>query len=306
LPSDRSAEVFTKLRRAPRLDLNDAASWRVRPFTELHATNDKPLMDLKSNDCPAGFWPVFKGESFDIWNNDTGIYYAWADPRKVLQALNEKRLRSARGADSAFSEFSADWLKNSKTLPCLGARIALRDVSRSTDSRTVRAALVPPNVFLTNKAPYLLWPRGGVVEQAYLLGVLCSIPLDWYARRFVEISLNFFIFNPFPIPRPSLADPLARRVIEAAATLAAQDRRLAGWAKPLAIKPRKLAEEEQADLVAELDAAVAHLYGLAEADLVHIFETFHEGWDYQNRLDATLKRFTRLATTGGKAGGGLP
>ena len=33
-------------------------------------------------------------------------------------------------------------------------------------------------------------------------------------------------------------------------------------------------------MIHELDAVVAHLYGLNEAQLVHIFETFHEGWDY--------------------------
>ena len=47
------------------------------------------------------------------------------------------------------------------------------------------------------------------------------------------------------------------------------------------------------DRVCELDAAVAHLYGLTEKQLVHIFDTFHEGWDYADRLAATLK-FSRL------------
>ena len=41
----------------------------------------------------------------------------------------------------------------------------------------------------------------------------------------------------------------------------------------------------------ELDAVVAHLYGLTEAQLVHVFETFHEGWDFRERLDAVLGHF---------------
>jgi hypothetical protein len=44
-------------------------------------------------------------------------------------------------------------------------------------------------------------------------------------------------------------------------------------------------------MVAELDAIIAHLYGLTEKQLVHIFETFHEGWDYDDRLKAVLKHF---------------
>ena len=39
------------------------------------------------------------------------------------------------------------------------------------------------------------------------------------------------------------------------------------------------------------DAVVAHLYGLDEAQLVHVFETFHEGWDYEEPLRATLDHF---------------
>ena len=44
-------------------------------------------------------------------------------------------------------------------------------------------------------------------------------------------------------------------------------------------------------MIHELDAVAAHLYGLTEAQLVHVFETFHEGWDYQDRLDAVLRHF---------------
>ena len=44
-------------------------------------------------------------------------------------------------------------------------------------------------------------------------------------------------------------------------------------------------------MVNELDGVVAHLYGLTEKHLIHIFETFHEGWDHATRLRATLKHF---------------
>ena len=44
-------------------------------------------------------------------------------------------------------------------------------------------------------------------------------------------------------------------------------------------------------MIYELDAVVAHLYGLNEKHLIHIFETFHEGWDYEAHLRASLKHF---------------
>lgn len=292
LPTDNSLDTFLQIRSAPRLDLNRPDVWRARPDRELDATNDKPLMKV-SEDQPEGFWPVFKGESFDLWQPDTGTYYAWAKPEKIQKRLQEKRLASARrrNADSAHAEFADAYLRDSQTLPCFAPRIAFRDVARATDSRTIIAALLPPEIFLTNKAPYFLWPRGDERDQAFLLGVLSSIPLDWYARRFVEINVNFFILNPFPIPRPNGHSSLWQRIVELAGRLAAPDRRFATWARALGVKHGRLTDDEKADMIHELDAVVAHLYGLSEAQLRHIFETFHEGWEFGPRLEATLRYF---------------
>jgi len=294
LPTDESVEVFAQLRKSPHLDLKVKTSWRARPHRELDATNDKALMDLKSKECPKGFWPVFKGESFDLWTPDTGTYYAWADPKEVLAHLQEKRLRAGRSSNSPFAEFDPSWLRDPKTLPCHRPRIAFRDVSRATDSRTVRVALLPPRVFLGNQAPYLLWPRGNAHDEAFLVGVLSSLPLDWYARRFVETHVSFFVLNPFPIPRPPVEHPLRLRVIELAGRLACPDNRFAAWAKEVGVSCGPIDVDEREDLTYELDAAVAHLYGLLEKHLVHIFETFHEGWDYDQRLRATLGHFRKL------------
>jgi hypothetical protein len=292
LPTDQSVEVFAQLRKAPRLDLNDGRSWRARPDREMDATNQKSLMDLKSETCPKGFWPVFKGESFDIWTPDAGEYYAFADPEEVIPWLHAKRLRSGRSSrDGAHAEFASAYRQDKKTLACNRPRLAFRDVTNRTNQRTLIACLVPANVFLTNKAPYLLWPRGDALDQAYLLGVLSSIPLDWYARRFVEVSVNFFIFNPFPVARPSRDDTRWQRVVALAGRLASPDKRFAAWAKAVGVDYGPLQDAEKQDMIAELDAAVAHLYGLAEKQLVHIFETFHEGWDYEPRLSAVLRHY---------------
>lgn len=290
LPTEESAEVFAQLRKAPRLDLDDRHSWRARPYGELHATNDKDLM-LLSEQRPEGFWPVYKGESFDIWQPDTGTYYAWADPDTMLYHLQAKRERASRNRSSPFSEFDQDWVADPATLPCLRARVVFRDVSRATDTRTVRAALIPPDVVITNKGPYFLWPRGDCRDEAYLLGVLCSLPLDWYARRFVETTLNFHILNPFPVPRPARDAPLWRRTVALAGRLACPDERFAAWAEAVGVEVDPLDQGAKDDMVFELDAVVAHLYGLSEAQLAHVLETFHEGWDYQARLNATLAHY---------------
>lgn len=296
LPAEGSLGVFVQMRKAPPVGLDDPASWRVRPHRELDATNDKKHMDVESSERPDGFWPVYKGASFDLWQPDTGTYYGWADPDVIVPHLHAKRRRGKTRGNSVWFEFverPAKWWDDSETLPCYGPRIAFRDVTRATDTRTLRVALVPSQRVITNQAPTLLWPRGDEQDQAYLLGVLSSLVLDWYARRFVETHVNFFVFMPFPVPRPDRDDALWQRVVHLAGRLASPDERFAAWTKAVGVEHGPLEDDAKQDMIHELDAVVAHLYGLNQKQLTHIFETFHEGWDHKPRLKATLEHYRK-------------
>jgi hypothetical protein len=296
LPSGDSLSTFAQLRMSPSLSESSDQGWRARPDTELHATNDKGLMDLESEKRPKGFWPVFKGESFHLWVPDTGIYYGFSDSKETKSWLYQKRLRSARRRrDSAHSEFALEYLQRPETLPCNSPRIAFRDGTNRLNNRTIIACLVPPEVFLANTAPFLQWPKGDEKDQSYILGVLASIPLDWYARLFVERHVNFFIINSFPIPRPPRSSSEWRRVVALAGRLACPDARFHRWAEAVGVVVGPLGDSERDAMIHELDAVVAHLFGLSEPQLCHIFETFHEGWDYHARLDATLKHYRTWA-----------
>jgi hypothetical protein len=298
LPSDDSIGIFAQLRAAPPLDMNVVGAWRARPVRELHATDDKPLMKFTDRQ-PTGYWPVYKGESFDLWEPDRGSdwYYAWADPKVLTPHLLGKRLRSGtRARDSAFREFTAGYLRDTATLSCLRPRLVFRDATNRTNTRTVCVALVPPNVFLSNQANFFLWPRGDEGDEAFLLGVLSSIPLDWYARRFVETHVNLFIINPFPIPRPSRTHPLWQRAVALAGRLACPDGRFAAWATAVGVSFGSLKPEEKQAMIEELDAVVARLYGLEPDQLTHVFDTFHE-WPEETQARAWAARRDRTLAT---------
>lgn len=296
LPRADSSQVFAQLRKSPRLDLNTGSKWRARPDREMDSTNQKYLMDLENEECPENFWPIYKGASFNLWTPDTGTYYAWADPEPALNFIQSKRWRARNNSRSAHFEFHTEYLRNRKTLPCYQARIAFRDVTHRTNRRTVIACLVPPMVFITDAGPYFLWPRGDEKDQAFLLGVLSSRPLDWYARRFVETHLTYFVINPFPIPRPSRESVLWRRVVELAGRLACPDERFATWAEKVGVPCGFLEKAEKEDRIHELDAVVAHLYGLSELQMIHIFETFHKGWDFESRLSGVMHHYQAWKT----------
>lgn len=291
LPTTSSVEIFATLRAHPRFDAKSENSWHFLPLAELHATNNKELYDLESIECPENFLPVYKGASFDLWQPDTGEYYAWASSTEVKPYLQEKRLRSMHIASSPYSSCDHNWCKDEKTLPCNQPRIAFRDITNRTNRRTMICSLVPPEVFITHTAPFLVRAKGDVRDEAYLLGILSSIPLDWYTRRYVETHITFHILNPLPIPRSDRNNLMFRRVVALAGRLASIDQRYTLWADEVGVECGPLSPDVKDGMIHELDAVVSHLYGLKRDQLIHIFETFHEGWDYIDRLEATLVHF---------------
>lgn len=289
LRSPQSAEVFKKLIQAPRFD-SEEHTWSCRPVRELDATNDKEHMILNPDDT-SGLWPVFKGASFNHWNPDTGVRYAWADPDYIEEMLYKKRKRQHRHPRSAFYHVDEEIIEDPDTLPCLHARLAFRDVSRSTDTRTMIPALLPPDITLANTAPYLLFYEGDSRDEAFLLGVFSSLPLDWYARSVVENHVNFHILNAFPIPYACRSNGLRQRVEEIAGTLAAVDDRYEAWADAVGVPVESISANRKKELVAELDAIIAHLYRLEKDDLALIYNTFHEDWDPETRKKKAISYF---------------
>jgi hypothetical protein len=137
-------------------------------------------------------------------------------------------------------------------------------------------------------------------DEAYVLGVICSMPFDWYARQVVETHVTVEFMNSAPIPRPSTDDPLRRRAEEIAGRLAAVDERYGEWANAVGVPVGKMSSEDREDLVAELDAVVATLYGLSRKDVVYIFENFQVGWDYRSRLASVNEHLDHLRAVAGR------
>ncbi len=220
-------------------------------------------------------WPVYKGTSFNLWAPDTGVYYDSADADAITTHLHQKRLSQSRTVSSAFAELPEPVLRVPATLPCRRSRIAFRNVTNPTNTRTIVAALIPPDRVIVHHAPYLLQTAGSVRDEAYVLGVMCSMPCDWQARRTVELNLTFEQLNSFTVPDPGEGHPVRDRVVDIAGRLAAADDRFVRWAAAVGVPVGSAdAPEIKADLICELDACVAHLYGLDEDDLAVLYRTF--------------------------------
>ncbi|MEV0947545.1 hypothetical protein [Rhodococcus sp. NPDC049939] len=287
LPDPVSAQVFRQMRQSPRFD-QARANWEFRPLQgDLNATSERRVLQVDVEEA-RGRIPVVTGASFNLWNPDAGPPKAYGEPRVLRPHLANKLERSARLTRSAYHglEFPV------QTLPLDRPRIAVRDITRATDSRTVIAALLPPGTAAMEKAPVLVQRRGGAREAAALLGIMSSLPFDWYMRRWVELKLSFELLNPSPIPDVNIASPFGGRLVEAAGRLASVDERYEEWATEVGVPVGTVkTPSEKDDLIAEIDALVSLLYGLTEDQVEHVFATFHRGWDYKARLDAVLTHF---------------
>ncbi len=289
IPNATSSEVMRLMKLHQ--PFNKAERFGFRPVQgDMNATTNKKTGIFSTDtDSPIGDIPVWTGAAVDIWSASKAEPYGFAEESVLVPHLLEKTKKATRNRRSAFFGLKVE---TADDLPFNRARVALLDVTSPTNTRSALFCLVPPRVALVNAAPFLVRTLGDETDEAFLLGVACSIPFDWFCRRWIELHLNFFILDHFPVRRPASDDARRERVVELAGRLAATDDRYSTWAEAVGVPVGSLdAEDERTAAMAELDALSAHLYGLSESHVHHIFETFHHGWDYSDRMTAVLKHY---------------
>ncbi len=172
-------------------------------------------------------------------------------------------------------------------------RLTYREVARGTDERTMISTILPPHVFQVYTVFYLVpWRFNarkaltqlrdikGCYEPllpdsvlAYLCGVFNSFTLDYVLRFKVSAHVSMFYVYQLPVPRLTADDPHCRAIAKRVAKLVCVGqefdelrRELLGSVEAhIATNPI-----ERQRLQNEIDALVAHLYGLSEDELRHI------------------------------------
>lgn len=283
LRDSESAAVFRRMRAAPAFEHSG-----LRPVIELRPVEDRSRIGTDVAN-PIGPVPVITGASFYLWDPDFGPPYGYA-ATSIFDHLLAKTKRSSTMARSPFHGLKFQTVAD---LPCSSARIAFRDVTKYDNSRGVVAALLPPDVVVMHASPYLLKVAADERDEAFVLGVMSSIPFDWYARRIVELHLTFELLGSMPIPKPDADSAWRTRVVEISGRLAAVDARYSDWAAAVGVPVGSVnGEKERDELLAELDALVGLLYGLTQKDLEYVFSTFHRGWHYENRLARVIEHYS--------------
>jgi hypothetical protein len=287
IPDPVSAAVFRQMKKSPRFD-SVRPGWEFRPVQgDMNASGDRAVMEFDLDDA-RGRIPVLAGASYNLWDPNAGTPFAYARPKVLRTHLARKFASAVKNSRSAYNGISLP----PGVLPMDSARIAFRDIARATDTRTAIACLIPPGSAAVHQSPILVRRQGDARAEAFLLGVMCSIPFDWAARRWVEIHLTFELLNPLPVPSYNHGASIAMRVAQIAGRLAAVDHRYVEWAAEVGVPFGSVkTQAEKNDLIAELDALVSLLYRLTDDQVEHVFATFHRGWNYEPRLEAVLKHY---------------
>ncbi|MGH4024571.1 MAG: N-6 DNA methylase, partial [Pseudonocardiaceae bacterium] len=145
-------------------------------------------------------------------------------------------------------------------------RVGFCDIVGQTNERTLQAALIPPGRVCGNKVPTIDFVDAGAEErrqrEMLFLAAANSIVVDWFVRRVVTTSLNFFILLGVPLPLIDPGSPAGQRLVSLAQRLLAAeltgDRRAA-----------QVAEDR-----AEVDLLICNAYGIDLADLAVVLADF--------------------------------
>lgn len=285
LKSPVDVTIVEKLLRYPLLGAEIPGGWKLELSRQLHMTDDSGLFKTSPTD---GRIPLYEGKMIHQYDSHFSQPRYWVETAAATERMTDTRRRryaeAAKDSGVAVSDMH-------KTTPDLSHYlIAFRKVARNTDERTLIATVIPPAVItgdsLTTHKPtvdvfnkskhkeeHVLSAR----ELLYVVAVVDSFVVDWMIRMRVAANISMFYVYQLPLPRLTEADPRLDPIATRAAKLTCITPKFDELAKAAGLKSHKSGvtdPEKRAQLRAEIDGLVAHLYGLTEQEFAHILLTF--------------------------------
>jgi len=283
--------------------------WGIKFQTMFHQTNDAELFHEAARLKQEGYklegnrWRKGKQELLPLYEAKMVQAYDHRAASVVTTQSNWVRQGQTEPTtlvDHQNPEYAAQprfWIAGERVTEVLpsdaSALLSFKDVTSPTNQRTMIAAMLP-RVGVVNSAPLVI-SDCPARQQLCLLANLNSIPYDFVARRKISnVHLNFFIVDQVPTfapdkyrskspwsKRETLERWISERVLKLTCTAEdmlpladACDFKSGSFKSEYGGRLNKWDEAERAALMAELDAAFFHLYGLDRDDAEYILSTF--------------------------------
>ena len=252
------AAIVSKMMSLPPLGKKISGAWNIRLTNEFHMTNDSHL--FRTSVGP-GTLPLYEGKMINQFVSDALPAKYWIDESSGRAHLVGK-------STPDLPDTKLDYQK---------ARLAFREIARSTDARTMIAAVLPPGVFANHKLMLARTDDLPDLVMLYVLGTANSLSFDFLARQRVTSSVSMFTFYQLPMARLATDDARLRAIAIRSASLVCTRPAFDQLAQNAGLRDHHQGATdpaERARMRAEIDGLVAHLYGLSEAEFSHILASF--------------------------------
>ncbi|MES2156089.1 MAG: N-6 DNA methylase [bacterium] len=161
-------------------------------------------------------------------------------------------------------------------------RVGFCDITGQTNERTMLASWIPAGTVCGNKVPTVL-PSEIPVAWEELVAVWNSFAFDWFMRRYVTNTVNFFILRKAPLPVLSEHDTKALRVASEKVARYCHEE-----------GPKSQARLFQIGMLrGTIEALVARGYGLAAHDVEVLLNDFPSVDRNQPRIQSESPSVTR-------------
>ncbi|MEH2401429.1 Eco57I restriction-modification methylase domain-containing protein [Nostoc sp.] len=278
--------IAEKMGKFPLLGENIKDKWNLRLTREFDMTNDSHLYFKEQK---PKMLPLYEGKMFHQFT------HKWSEPKYWLNETEAaKQLLSPRQKyiDRILKNFYIKLPERLEVaLDYKSYRLAFRDVSASTNERSMIMTILPRNVFCPHTVSlgqvYDVRIEDGKInpnyqlisnaEKLYICTLMNSFIIDAYLRRSITNHLSFFFIYATPIPRLKKNDRYFNDIVQRAAKLICTTPEFDELAQEVGLVSHQQGvtdETERAKLRAELDGMVAHLYGLTEDEFSYILTTF--------------------------------
>ena len=278
----------------------EVKTWPVKYSTMYHMANDSGLFRTRSelqeqegayhigSNCfasPTGDWvPLYEGKMVQAF-----------DHRAASIVVVEKNLyRSGQGKATLKSEYETpEFLPNPRYYVLkeadLSMQVALKDVTSTTNARSIIACLLPP--YAAGHTLPILFMDAEAGAKAILCANLNSVVCDFVARtKILSNHASWYILEQLPVVPPDRYENIrfgprtaSEIVREAVLELTYTAHDMAPFARDMGhvdaagdvLPPFAWDEERRLHLRAKLDAVFFHLYGVTDRDDVrYVYSTF--------------------------------
>lgn len=267
-------------------------SWGV---LEIKSQRDKDIVEKLLKYPPLGektgdTWNVSISRGFDMTNDSNLFHEGRLDGVPMLEGKNIEQFthKWKEAPTPRYSVDEKDILSNLKpeAIYHTGYWMAYRLIASSTNYRTFISTVVPPGYACGNSIAIVRLPD--LKTLCYLCGVINSFVADYFIRQKVSANVNMFYFLETPVPRISSGlqfEEIAKKTAQLVATTPEFDR----LKKETGVPHGLTNESDRLIARAQLDVAVAKLYGINKEDLAYILDKFPNV--DQKQKDAVLREY---------------